>query len=49
MHFDSDVAVRPGSYVEVDIVDATTTHLKGHLVEVIAPAVHRTRIPVAAG
>ena len=49
VHFDSDVAVRPGSYVQVEIVDATTTHLKGRLLEVTAPAVHRTRIPVAAG
>ena len=49
VHFDSHVAVRSGSYVEVDIVDATTTHLSGHLVDVVAPAQHRTRIPVAAG
>ena len=49
VHFDTDVAVRPGSYVEVEIIDATTTHLSGRLVEVTAPALHRTRIPVAAG
>ncbi len=49
VHFDAHESVRPGSYVEVDIVDATTTHLSGHLVEVLEPARHRTRIPVAAG
>ncbi len=49
VHFDTDVAVRPGSYVHVDVLDATTTHLSGRLVEVVAPAQHRTRIPVAAG
>jgi hypothetical protein len=32
----------------VRVVSAATHHLTGELVEVLAPARHRTRIPVAA-
>ena len=48
VHFDPSGPVRPGSYVTVEVVDATTTHLRGHMVELVADPSHRVRIPVAA-
>ncbi len=48
VHFEPDRPIRAGSYATVEIVDATTTHLRGHLVDVIAGPTHRVRIPVAA-
>ena len=48
VHFDPTGAVRPGSYVSVEIIDATTTHLRGHMVELLVAPSHRVRIPVAA-
>ena len=48
VHFDPTGAVRPGSYVSVEITDATTTHLRGHMVELLVAPSHRVRIPVAA-
>jgi tRNA-2-methylthio-N6-dimethylallyladenosine synthase len=49
VHFEPRMPVRPGSYVEVEVTDASTTSLVGRFLTVTAPAVHRTRIPVAAG
>jgi tRNA-2-methylthio-N6-dimethylallyladenosine synthase len=48
VHFDPTGAVRPGSYASVEIQDATTTHLRGRMVELLAEPSHRVRIPVAA-
>jgi tRNA-2-methylthio-N6-dimethylallyladenosine synthase len=41
--------LRPGTYAEVRITGAAPHHLTGELVAVVAPATHRTRIPVTAG
>jgi tRNA-2-methylthio-N6-dimethylallyladenosine synthase len=40
-------ALRPGTYAEVRVTGAAPHHLTGELLEVTAPATHRTRIPVA--
>jgi tRNA-2-methylthio-N6-dimethylallyladenosine synthase len=48
VHFATTDPLRAGTYARVEVTDATTTSLRGHLVEVLAPAVHRTRIPVAS-
>ena len=48
VHFDPTGAVRPGSYVSVEVQDATTTHLRGRMVDLLAEPTHRVRIPVAA-
>ncbi len=48
VHFDPDGPVRPGSYVAVEVTDATTTHLRGRMTEQLAGPSHRVRIPVAA-
>jgi len=47
VHF-AGTNIRPGTYVTVEMTTATTTHLGGELREIVAPAIHRTRIPVAA-
>ena len=49
VHFASPTPLRAGTYASVRVIDATTTHLMAEFVEVVAPPVHRTRIPVAAG
>jgi tRNA-2-methylthio-N6-dimethylallyladenosine synthase len=49
VHFASDEQLRPGTFVEVEIVDAGAHHLRGALVEVTARPRHRARIPVVAG
>jgi tRNA-2-methylthio-N6-dimethylallyladenosine synthase len=48
VHFDPAGPVRPGSYVTVEVTDATTTHLRGRMVELVEGPSHRVRIPVAA-
>jgi len=48
VHFEPLGNVRAGSYVSVEIVDASTTHLSARQLEVLAGPVHRTRIPVLA-
>jgi tRNA-2-methylthio-N6-dimethylallyladenosine synthase len=47
VHFPSPSPLRPGTYAEVRVTAAAPHHLRGELVEVTAPARHRTRIPVA--
>jgi tRNA-2-methylthio-N6-dimethylallyladenosine synthase len=49
VHFPAPRPLRPGSYALVTVTGAAPHHLTGVLVEVTAPACHRTRIPVAAG
>jgi tRNA-2-methylthio-N6-dimethylallyladenosine synthase len=49
VHFSSPTPVRPGTYVRLAITAAAAHHLRGEFVGVEASAVHRTRIPVAAG
>ncbi|MEI2699134.1 MAG: radical SAM protein [Microthrixaceae bacterium] len=48
VHFEPGQPIRAGSYATVEVVDATTTHLRGRLVEVLAGPTHRVRIPVSA-
>ncbi len=48
VHFASAEPLRTGTYARVRVTGAATFHLSGELIEVIAPARHRTRIPVAA-
>ena len=48
MHFPSPAPLRPGSYARVRVTGAAPHHLTGELVEVTAPARHRTRIAVAS-
>jgi len=49
VHFDATSPLRPGTYADVEVTDASTTSLLGRLVEVRSVPTHRTRIPVAAG
>ena len=49
VHFASGQALRTGSYATVEITDSGLSSLRGHLVDVLAVATHRTRIPVATG
>ena len=49
VHFLPPAPMRPGTYVLVQVVGATTTSLLGEFVDVVATPSHRTRIPVAAG
>ena len=48
VHFSASEPLRTGTYARVRVQEAATFHLNGELVEVTAPARHRTRIPVAA-
>jgi len=48
VHFRSEDALRPGTYVTVQVTAAAPHHLTGDLVGVTRPASHRTRIPVAS-
>ncbi len=48
VHFASTEPLRTGTYARVLVREAATFHLSGELIEVTAPARHRTRIPVAA-
>ena len=48
VHFASPEPLRAGTYARVRVLSAATFHLMGELVEVIAAARHRTRIPVSA-
>ncbi len=49
VHVRTSVPLRAGAYVTARITSAAPHHLFGELVDVVAPARHRTRIPVAAG
>jgi tRNA-2-methylthio-N6-dimethylallyladenosine synthase len=49
VHVRATQPLRPGSYATARITGAAPHHLVGDLVEVTAPARHRTRIAVAAG
>ena len=48
VHFPSG-PIRVGTYAEVRVTGAGAHSLRGELVEIVAPATHRTRIPVLAG
>ena len=48
VHFPTPERLRPGTYASVRVTDAAPHHLTGELVEVTAPARHRTRIAVAS-
>ena len=48
VHFAAPGPMRTGTYAGVQVTEAATFHLTGELLEVTAPARHRTRIPVAA-
>jgi tRNA-2-methylthio-N6-dimethylallyladenosine synthase len=48
VHFASPTPLRVGTYATVRVTDAAAHHLRGELVDRVAPATHRTRIPVAS-
>ncbi|MGQ0433331.1 MAG: tRNA (N6-isopentenyl adenosine(37)-C2)-methylthiotransferase MiaB [Microthrixaceae bacterium] len=48
VHFTSD-PVKPGTYATVLITSAAPHHLRGDLVEITAPARHKTRLPLLVG
>jgi len=48
VHFASERRLRVGTYVTVAVTGAASHHLRGDLMDVVAPARHRTRIPVAS-
>ena len=48
VHFASERPLRVGTYVTVAVTGAASHHLRGDLMDVVAPARHRTRIPVAS-
>ena len=49
VHFAAPDPLRVGTYATARITGAAPHFLRGELVDVLAPARHRTRIPVAAG
>ncbi len=49
VHFVPPRALRPGSYAEVEIVQAAPHHLMGVFRSVVHEAAHRVRIPVTSG
>lgn len=49
VHFAAPAPLRPGTYAEVAIREASVNHLLGDLIEITHAARHRTRIPVVAG
>jgi tRNA-2-methylthio-N6-dimethylallyladenosine synthase len=48
VHFTA-AAIRPGTYATVQVTGAAPHHLRGDLVEVTAPATHKTRLPLLVG
>ena len=48
VHFSAE-PIKPGSYATVRITGAAPHHLRGDLVEVTVPAVHKTRLPLLVG
>ncbi len=48
VHFPSD-PMRPGTYATVQVTGAAPHHLRGELVEVVAPPTHKTRLPLLIG
>jgi tRNA-2-methylthio-N6-dimethylallyladenosine synthase len=49
VHFTSAEPLRPGTFVDLEIVGAGAHHLRGSLLAVTARPRHRARIPVVAG
>jgi tRNA-2-methylthio-N6-dimethylallyladenosine synthase len=48
VHFPSP-PIKAGSYANVRVTKAAPHHLRGELVEVTAPAAHKTRLPLLVG
>ena len=48
VHFRPGLEIRTGSFALVRVTGAAPHHLRGELVEVVAPPRHRVRIPVAS-
>jgi tRNA-2-methylthio-N6-dimethylallyladenosine synthase len=48
VHF-AGTAIKPGTYATVTITSAAPHHLRGDLVEITAPATHKTRLPLLVG
>jgi len=46
LHFKSE-PIKVGTYVNVEVTEAFAHSLRGELREIVAPALHKTRIPVA--
>ncbi|MFM7254014.1 MAG: tRNA (N6-isopentenyl adenosine(37)-C2)-methylthiotransferase MiaB [Ilumatobacteraceae bacterium] len=49
VHFSPPRALRPGTYVSLEVTSAAPHHLMGTMLDVIAEPTHRRRIPVMAG
>ena len=49
VHLPAVSPIKAGSYATARITGAAPHFLRGALIEVVAPARHRTRIPVSAG
>ena len=49
VHFRPTEPIRVGSYATVTVTGAGLSSLTGDMIEVVAPATHRTRIAVTAG
>ena len=47
IHVPVQKPLRPGTYATARVLEAATHYLRGELVEILAPARHRTRIPVS--
>ena len=48
VHFASS-PIKPGTYATVRVTGAAPHHLRGDLVEITAPAAHKTRLPLLVG
>ncbi|MDP1819939.1 MAG: tRNA (N6-isopentenyl adenosine(37)-C2)-methylthiotransferase MiaB [Acidimicrobiales bacterium] len=48
LHFTA-AHLRPGSYATVRVTGAAPHHLRGELVDVVAPPAHKTRLPLLVG
>ncbi|HEX4866264.1 MAG TPA: tRNA (N6-isopentenyl adenosine(37)-C2)-methylthiotransferase MiaB [Acidimicrobiales bacterium] len=49
LHFAAPSPIKAGSYAMVQVTGAAPHHLRGELLEVTLPAVHKTRLPLLVG
>ena len=47
-HFPAHRSIRPGTYAQIRVTEGRTFNLIGDLLEITAPAKHKTRIPVVS-
>jgi len=48
IHLETNESLKPGTFAQVEVKDATYNYLVGELREIIATPKHRKRIPVMA-